>query len=174
MGQLDKLETALNEVFNKKAPVKIPPEGRKSLAGALWWLALGFGLLELWAVWGLWNLGHLDKYMDYANSLSAAYGGGEVAVSLGFFYYVALLVAGASAVLSLLAAPGLKAMRKAGWNLLFYSLLLNAAYGVVALFSTYGGVSDLLWALLSSAIGAYLLFQVRDNFMKSQPAGHKK
>ena len=171
MGQLDKLETTLDGVFNKNSPVKIPPEGRKTLAGALWWLALVFGILQLWAAWGYWRVGHL---IDYANSLSVMYGGDVMSRGLGLFYYLTLLVLIVVGVLSLLAAPGLKAMRKAGWNLLFYSLLVNVVYGVIRLFSDYGGMGDLFWALASSAIGAFLLFQVRDNFVKSQPASHKK
>ena len=167
MAQLDKLETALDDTLNKKAPFKIPESGRKSLAGALWWLALIFGVLQLWAAWSFWRSAHLvDRLVDYANSFSALYGGEKVN-SLGFFFYASLVVLLASAVLMLLAAPHLKSMRKAGWNLLFYSLLVNVAYSVVVLFADYGGFGSFVWGLISSVIGAYLLFQVRDQFMKS-------
>lgn len=173
MAQLDKLETTLDDVLNKKAPFKIPENGRRTLAGALWWLALVFGVLQLWAAWGLWRVAHwTDQLADYANSLAAVYGG-PVTNDLGAFYYLALVVLAVTAVLSLLAAPGLKAMKKAGWNLLFYSMLVNVAYGVVVLFVSYGGFGDMVWALISSLIGAYLLFQVRGEFMKSHVAAKK-
>lgn len=175
MGQLDKLEASLDDVFNKKAPVKIPPNGRKAIAGAMWWIALVVGVLELWAAWDLWQLGRVaDRFVDYANSLSIAYGGGVVTENLGFMYYLALLVMIGSAILLLLASPNLKAMRKSGWNLVFYSLLLSVAYGVVRMFSNVGGgFDDLLWAVISAGIGAYILFQVRDHFIIAKPAERK-
>lgn len=167
-SQLEKLETTLDDALNKKAPFKIPENGRKTLAGALWWLALIFGLLQLWAAWGLWRVAHwADQWVDYANSISAAYGLDTVANDLGLFYYLALVVVAVTGVMALLAAPGLKAMKKAGWNLLFYSLLVNVVYSVLVLFADYGGFGDMLGALVGSLIGAYLLFQVRDQFMKS-------
>lgn len=174
MGQLDKLEIQLDDVLNKKAPFKIPPDGRKSLAGALWIIALIFGLLQLWLAWNFWHVGHaVDRLVDYANTLSAAYGGSVVTNDLGPMYYLTLVVLAADAAILLLAAPALKAMRKNGWNLAFYSMLLNVVYGVVVLFSSHGGFGDLIGALIGSTIGAYLLFQVRDQFTKSQPAAHK-
>lgn len=174
MTQLEKLETTLDDAFNKKAPFKIPENGRKSLAGALWWLALIFGVLQLWGAWALWRAAHLvNALVDYANSISAVYGGDTGVNNLGFMYYLALLVLVVTAVISLLAAPGLKAMKKAGWNLLFYSMLINVAYGVVVLFASYGGFGNMVAALISSVIGAYLLFQVRSQFMKSHAAQHK-
>jgi hypothetical protein len=174
MGQLDKLETVLDEKLNKKAPIKLPPEGRKSLAPNMWWIALVFGLLQLWAAWDLWRLGHVvNDFVDYANTISKAYGGTTVD-GLGFFYYFSLMVLALDAVLLLLAAPGLKAMRKAGWNLLFYSLLVNVAYGVFRMFSGHGGgLDDLVWAVVSSVVGAFILFQVRDFFTGSKPDEHK-
>src|SRR5688572_6616276 len=100
MAQLDKLETALDDALNKKAPVKIPENGRKSLAGAMWWLALIFGVLQLWAAWAFWRAGHLvDRLVDYANSLGAMYANGPVSNGLGFFYYLSLVVLLVSALL---------------------------------------------------------------------------
>jgi hypothetical protein len=172
MDQLQKLEATLAEVFEKKAPYQLPASTRKSLAGAMWWLALVFGLLQLWAAWGLWHLGHIaDKWVDYANSISVAYGNGAAVVNhLGMFYYLSLGVVVIDAVLLLMAVPQLKVFKKRrGWNFLYYSLLINVAYGVVRIFSEVGGgVSQLLGAVIGSAIGAYFLFQVRSYFN-----GHK-
>ncbi len=175
MAQLEKLETTLDDVLNKKAPFKIPESGRKTLAGALWWLALVFGVLQLWGAWSLWHVAHwTDAWVDYANSISRTYGGTTVSNDLGFLYYLALLVVVVTAVMALLAAPGLKAMKKAGWNMLFYSMLVNVVYGVVVLFASYGGFGNMVVAFLGSVVGAYLLFQVRGQFVKSHtPAAHK-
>src|SRR5579859_4938193 len=124
MGQLEKLELKLDELLNKKAPVQLPPNGRKGLAGAMWWIALIVGVLELWAAFALWSLGHtLDRAVDVVNSISTYYGGPTVVHvnHLGLFYYLTLLVMVVIAVVMLLAAPQLKAMKKSGWNLLFYA-----------------------------------------------------
>jgi hypothetical protein len=170
VSQLDKLETVLDEKLNRKAPFKLPSNGRKTLASSMWWIALIFGVLQLWVAWDLWQLGHaVSNFVDYANAVARAYGGEGVNDGLGFFYYVSMLVLVVDAVLLLLAAPALKEMRKTGWNLLFYGLLLNVGYGVVRMFAGHGGgFDDLLWAIVSSLIGAFLLFQVRDYFVMSK------
>jgi hypothetical protein len=176
MGALDKLETNLDEALNKRAPVQIPQNGRKSIAQYLWIIALVFGILQLLAAWEFWRVGHwVDRAVDAVNSLSVYYGGSPVAAEhLGPIYYVSLLILVATAVLMLLAVPGLKAFQKAGWNFMFYSVLLNALYGVVRVFSEVGGgVGLLIWSLLCSLIAAWLLFQVRDQFKGASSVGHK-
>jgi hypothetical protein len=173
MDSLQKLEDTLDEVFDKKAPYRLPTNARKSLAGFMWVLALVFGVLQLWAAWGFWHLGHVtNQFVDYANSLSAAYGTGETVQHLGFIYYLSLIVLAVDAVLLLLATPGLKAFKKQGWNFLFYSLLVNLLYGVVRAFSDVGGgIGQVLWSLVASGIGAFFLFQIRSYFMGMRPAG---
>ncbi|HUS26621.1 MAG TPA: hypothetical protein VMY99_04725 [Nevskiaceae bacterium] len=172
MDVLQKLEVTLDEVLHKKAPFQLPENGKKSLAAAFWWIALVIGLLQVWAVFGLWHLGHVaNRVVDLANSLSLTYGNGEITGHLGFFYYLSVGVLAFDAALLLLAVSGLKALKKAGWNLLYYSLLLNVAYGVVRLFTDSavgGGFSSFVGSLLGSVVGAYFLFQVRSYFV-----GHK-
>lgn len=174
MTQLEKLETTLDDVLNKKAPYKLPENNRKALAGAMWWLALVGGVLQLYLAWRLWDAWHYyDKYADMANSYAAAFGVDARVNDLGFAFYLVLIVMLLSGALLLLAAPALKAMRKMGWTLVFYGLLVNLAYGVVVLFTDYGDLGNFLGAVLGSLVGAYLLFQVRSQFMKSHPAEHK-
>lgn len=167
-SQLEKLETALDDSLNKKAP-KLPEDTRKSLAGVMWVLALVGGVAQLYMAWRLWDWGrYADKALDALNSFAAAYGVETAGKDLGLMFYVGLVTLAVSGALLLLAAPSLKAMKKAGWNLVFYSLLVNVLYGVISLFiDTYGGFGNLLGALVGSLIGAYLLFQVRERFMKS-------
>ena len=170
MGPLQKLETSLDEVLHKKAPFQLPVNGKRGLAYALWWIALVAGLLQLWAAWMFWHAAHtINKLVDFANSLSSVYGTTPYtapAVHLGFFFYLSLLVLAFDAVLLLFAVPQLKAHRKSGWNLLFYGALINAVYGVVRIFSDYGGgIGSLIWALIGSVIGLYFLFQAREYFL---------
>jgi hypothetical protein len=184
MGVLDKLEASLADLFEKKAPA-MPAGARKGLAGAMWVVALVFGVLQLWGAWMLWDLGEkVDRGVDYVNSLSGYFGTPDVASNLGMFFYLSLIFLAVEAALLLLATPGLKAMRKSGWNLLFYGLLLNVLYGVLRMFSEVGGgFGQFLWAVVVSAVGAYLLFQIRGQFTgksasaehpHSKPATHEK
>lgn len=161
---LQKLEVTMAEWYSKTP--KMSEGTRKGLAGALWWLALIFGVLQLWAAWALWRLSDyiepLNRAADYVNEY---FGRTVVDNSLNFFFYVAVFVVLIDAVILLLAVSGLKAFKKIGWNLLFYSLLINVVYGFVRMFSDVGGgFGVFLWGLLVSAIVGYFLFQVRDNF----------
>src|SRR4029079_9300300 len=102
MSALGKLETQLDEQLNKKAPVKLPPDGRKSLAKAMWWIALVVGIFQLWATWALWHLGHwVDKVVGVYGSYVTAYG--VAPVHLGLFYWLSLIMLGVDAVLLLVA-----------------------------------------------------------------------
>ena len=73
-------------------------------------------------------------------------------------------------VIYLLAYPGLKAHKKAGWNYLFYGALLNVVYAVATLFNDYQGGSSFVGGLIGSAIGFYLLFQVRSAYTGGKAA----
>lgn len=161
---LQKLEMMIAGWYSKTP--KMSESARKSLAGALWWLALIFGVLQLWAAWALWRLSDyiepLNRAADYVNEY---FGRTVVDNSLNFFFYLAVVMVVIEAVILLLAVPGLKAFKKIGWNLLFISVLLNVVYGFVRMFSDVGGgLWAFLWGLILSAVVGYFLFQVRDNF----------
>lgn len=165
MTQLEKLEAKLDEALDKKAPFKLPESARKTLAGAMWWLSGIAGLLQVYTAWRLWDDWRIvDEWAEVANSYARALGVDTSAGELGLGFYLSLIVLAVSGALLLLAAPGLKAFKKAGWNLVFYSLLVNVAYGVVVAFTDYGTIGDLFGAALGSLVGAYLLFQVRSHF----------
>lgn len=179
MALLQKLEVCLDDALHKKAPFQLPQNGKRGIAHALWWIALVAGLLQLWAAWIFWHAAHtINRLVDFANSLSSVYGTNPYApqvVHLGFFFYLSLIVLTLDAVLLLVAVPKLKNMQKGGWNLLFYGALINAIYGVVRIFSDYGGgVGSLIWAIIGSLVGLYFLFQAREYFLPgaSKPEHH--
>lgn len=158
------VEEALLPIF-KDLP-SLPEGGRKVLVKIWPILALVFGVLQVLAAWTLWNLGHTaNGLVNYANQLSIATGGSYVTPELGVFYYLGLAVVAVDAVILLMAVAPLGAHKKKGWDLLFLGAELNLLYGLVILFdSYYGGFGSLLSTLLGSAIGFYLLFQVRDYY----------
>ena len=162
MTQFDKLEGALATVFTKKIPFKLPAASSKVIATALWWLVLVGGVLQLYQAWRLWfawqEMGRVDA--GYGPGITVNYGGQRA----GVLFFVALLSLFFSAILLLLAAPGLKAERRIGWNLVLYSLLLNVLYGLAVLFTDFGDVFNFLGAVFISVPAAYALFQIQGAF----------
>lgn len=174
MNSLKPLETALDELFVKKAPA-LPPGGKKALVQYLPWINLVFGVLTLFAAWGLYNAAHaVNSLVDYANNLSAAYGGSKVVTShLTFIVWLAIATLAIEGVLYIAAFPATRDHKKSGWDLMFYALLVNLVYGVVAAFTSYGGAGRLVGAIIGSAIGGYLLFQIRASYLGSNAPARK-
>lgn len=170
---LKPLETKLAEIF-KKGP-HMSESARKSLATQWYpWIAVIFGVLQIFAVLALWRAGHtLDEYVNYANQLSRAFGGDRVTASLGLSYWLSLVVLAADAVILLMAYPGLKAKKKAGWDWLFLGAIVNVVYGVLAIFvDDYygGGFSNFVSSAIGSLIAFWLLFEARNYYVSGSTA----
>ncbi len=167
MKALAKIETTLDNWFSR-LPV-LPESTRKGLADIFWWLALLFGVLQLWMAWRLWDVAHYAEYVGRADFVNRYYDN-----DLGFFYYAAFFVLLFSAALYLFAAPGLKAFKKvSGWNLAFYAFLTHVLYGLlIGLTDVYGGFGDFLWTLIVAAVVGYFIFQVRGQFNGGKLSGH--
>ncbi len=160
---LKDLEKQLDKLLGKGSPYQMSDKARHALAGASWAIALFIGIFQAWAALSLWDLGdHAVAVLNYANDLA---GGGVTVPSLGFFFYFSLLVILADAVLLLMAVPHLKDLKKRGWELLYYSLLINIIYSFLRIFSNIGGgFGQFIVQLFFSAIAGYFLFQIRDVF----------
>ncbi len=171
---LQPLEDKLGEWY-KKAP-NLPENGRKGLVNFMPWLSLAVGALSLLAAVSIWNWVHFaDGAANYVNNLSAIYGAGPViAYQWSVMLWIGVITLLVEAALYLLAFPALRDHKKMGWDLLFYGGLVNVVYGVAVLFTSYGGVSQLLGAVLSSAIGFYFLYQIRSYYMGTRTAAAKK
>lgn len=164
MATTSSIEKGLNDLFVKNAPA-LPAGGKKFLVDFAPWLSLIVGLLSLLAAYNIWHWAHIsNSLIDYANQISAAYGGTQIGDRLTATIWISMVVLVIQAVLYLAAFPGLRNHKKAGWNLVFYALLVNVVYGVVVMFTSYGGFGHLLGSLIGFAIGAYLLFQIRASY----------
>jgi hypothetical protein len=165
MSALQSLETNLDDIFVKNAPA-LPANIKKIIVQYLPYINLVLGVLTLLAAWGLYNAAHVvNSLVDNLNSLSAAYGGPKVVTNhLTTTVWLAIAVLAVEAVLYILAFPGTRDRKKAGWDLLFYALLINVVYGVIAVFTDYGGVGRLIGSVVGSAIGMYFLFQIRASY----------
>jgi hypothetical protein len=164
---LNDLETRLDKLFGKGSPYQMSDKNKRALAGASWAIALVIGILQAWAALALWQLGHVaNAAITYSNYVASTYGNGAAAPQLGLFFYISLLTVAVDAVLLLMAVPALKEFRKHGWDLLYYSLLLNVIYGFLRSFSNVGGgLGQFIVQLFFSAVVGYFLFQVRGVFV---------
>lgn len=161
-----KLEKSMEDLFVKKAPFQLPENAKKMIVEWSPWINLVLGLFALWAAKWLWDIGH-NPVINYLNDLSRAFGGTEaVTPTLGLFYWLAVLALVVEAVLMLISVPGLKARSKSrGWNLAFYGAIFNLVYGVLYMFTSYGGgVGRFISTLIGSVIGFYFLFQIRSYY----------
>lgn len=171
MSALQPLEKSLDDLFVKQAPA-LPAGGKKALVQYLPWINLFLGLIALYTAWVLWHWAHLaNNFINYANSLSASFGAPPVATNrMSVGIWLGIIILAVEGLLYVAAFPGTRDRKKAGWDLMFYALLVNIVYGVVILFTSYGGVGNLFGTVIGSAIGLYLLFQIRSSYLRQPPA----
>jgi hypothetical protein len=166
---MDGLEKALDDIFVKNAPVKLPENAKKVIVQYLPWLNLIGGAFTLLTAWWLWDWAHkANQLVDYVNSIYQAAGGTNLVKDrLTVTVWLGIVVLVAEGIIYIAAFPGTRDHKKSGWNLLFYGLLLNIVYGLVVMFTDYGGVGSLIGALIGSVVGFYFLFQIRSYYTGS-------
>lgn len=166
--QTDQLETKLNEIFVKNAPA-LPKGGKDFLVQYIPYLSLLGGIFSLWSAWGIWHWAHqANKYVDVVNQWGAAFGVDPVETSRwSLMLWASLAILVVLGILYVLAYKPLKDRKKAGWNLLFYALIIGVVHGIVGIFiDNYGGgFGGFIGSLVGFAIGGYLLFQIRDAYL---------
>ncbi len=165
MEIVQRADAKLSGVFKGMPPLS--NDAREGLAKAWPWIALVFGILQLLAAYSLWRL---TQYVSILNDLAQSlgtYSGYNVGISSfdKIMIYLGVIVLALDAVILLLAFPKLRARQRAGWDLLFLGVLLNVVYAVVVLFVNGRGVGSFIMNLIGSALGFYLLYQVKDKFV---------
>ena len=88
---------------------------------------------------------------------TAALGVGMIAYGSGFNMYVGLLVATVIMVMYLMAFSPLRARKRAGWNLLYYALILSLISNLLQL--------ALFAFIVGGVIGFWVLFQIREKYI---------
>jgi hypothetical protein len=165
MGALQKLEDQLAGLF-KDLPAL--PKGAKDALVQYWpYLALLLGILQLLAAWSLWNVAnYASKWLDYASSVTGTSVGYSETDKLIIYGGVVLLTV--NAVIFFMAYGPLLKKAKKGWDLLFLTTIINVVYGFVQIFMTSRGIGSFIGSLVGSAIGLYLLFQIRDRYTRKK------
>ena len=139
------LEGWIGSIF-AKAP-HIPENGRKVIVEYAPWIVLIFGIIGVVALLGAGGL-----------SMLLAIGSAGYALPL----LVSVLISLASAVLLLMSYPGIKAHKKSGWNLVFYSQVVGVVGSVVMI--VMGDTYNIVGPIIGAVIGFWLLFEVRSHY----------
>jgi hypothetical protein len=160
-GKVNGIERWLDGVY-KNAPA-LPTGARDWIANNSYWLAAVGGILGLWGAYSLWQLARWGSNLaQYTNEGSLYYG-----TAFSPLIWLVLAVVVVQAVIMLLAVGPLKAHRKSGWNLLFYSALLSVVTAVLYLIMDGYGIGNAISSLIGCAVALYFLFQVRSHFTKA-------
>lgn len=135
---------ALEEWFAKLPPL---PKGITDVVVKVApWLALVFGVLGvLGSIAATGLLAVLSPFMVLGGGLGVAAGS-----------VVGAVLALVSSVLLLMAFPGLRDRKMAGWKWSFYAEVVSVASSVVAL--------NLFGAVVGALIGFYILFQIKSYY----------
>jgi hypothetical protein len=162
MGPLAGVEKALAGVF-KGAPA-LPKNAKDWIVKYLPWLTILAAAGSAWAAWALWDWAH-SPVAEWLSAWSAYYADLGVKTDyMGAGMWIAFIVMIVSAVIYLAAFAGLKATKKVGWNFLFLGTIVSLVYGIVIVFTDYGGAGSLIGAIIGVVISWYFLFQIRDSY----------
>lgn len=177
MESLKGIEDKLADLF--KGFPQLPKNAKEGLVNAFPWIALIFGVLQLFVAWGLWGLIRLaNQWLNVTNNYYRAVTGENIGVGMNstdkMVIYLAIAVLLVDAVILLMAYPHLKTKARRGWELLFLGGLINVVYSVFNLFIDNRGASGFLFSLIGSAVGFYLLFQVREYYGKKAKVPSEK
>lgn len=145
-SSLGQLEDTLNDYLVKRAPFQIPPNGKEAIVNFGPWITLVLLVISVPII--IAALGLTAILSPFA------FMGGGVYAGLNFMLGgVVLLV---SAILQAVAIPKLMHRQKSGWNLVFYSSLMNILASLLRF--------DIVGALIGGLLGLYILFQVREYY----------
>lgn len=137
----------------------LPKGFTKWLAENSWWLTIVGVVISVFGVFGLLVA------MTAGSALLVVVG----APALGGMFFISSLVSligiGISVVAEVMAITPLKAMKKRGWDLMFFVLLVSVAMGILGslLSANVGGI---LLGIIAAAIGAYVLLELKHYFVK--------
>lgn len=167
---LDNLEKFLEEnIFSNFPPLADYIE--KPLVKYLPFISLVLGLLCLLSAYDLWQTAHtVNSLVIYANNFKWTTGYQKLPVNyhMGLAFWLGMLSLIIEALLFFKAISGLNKRIKSGWKLVYYALVLNVVYGIVMLFSTYGGSGNLIERLLFSLVCFYFLFSIIDSYKSTK------
>lgn len=152
-------------------PYHMPSFIRRAIAAYIWIVASVAGILQMISALMFLEAGHrAEEAIQTTTYLSRIYGASDGVGAPDFFFYVALVFACLLGILTLLAVPALRRLDKMrGWSILFYTLILNIIYGFIRTISEIdGGLFHSIVAVVISAAGMYVLFEIMPYFLAKE------
>jgi len=138
---------ATTQKWFNNAPA-LPPNAKEVLVNITPWVALIFGIIGI--LGSIAGLGILTALSPFAVM------GGVSSYGTGL---IAALIWLVSSILLLAAYPGTKARKLSGWNLLYWSRLVNFLGSILTL-----SIGSIFWGLIGLIISFYLLFQIKSYY----------
>jgi len=138
-----KLETILHKLFVQTFPYQLPKWFCEIIVAWAWLIVPAIVIIQPWIGWGYWDAAHAATGVP------------------NLLFYIAFVIMGLEIALQLLSLPSLIKRRRLGWELLYYSVYCNLAYGVVRIFSSIPSVGPLFGMIVTSILFLYTLFQIR-------------
>lgn len=162
MEMVKKLDAKLAELFKDLPPL---PKSSKEVLAQIWpWLALIGGILQALAALAVWRLLTWTNKWEGVSEYYTRATGVDVGLSAldKTAIYIGVVVLVVDAIILLMAYSPLRNRLRRGWDLLFIAALLNVVYSVISIFISGRGFSSFIFSLLGSAVGFYLLYQVKE------------
>lgn len=171
MEQLHRFEKTVAGWY-KDAP-RLPKDVTKWLADNAWWIVIIGVVLSALALWGA--LAAFGFVSSVVSQLGGVYGYGVMsgAVAQSWLPLTLSVVQLVIVVLLQVAAINpLRAKAKRGWTLLFAAFLVSFVFSVVSDLIAFD-LAGIVVMTLFSAIGLYVLFEVRSYFGVKVAPEHK-
>ncbi len=143
-NSLSELEKTLEEYFGKKAPA-LPQNIKEIIVKIAPYLSILSIILVVPSIFLLFGLGSL------ATTLAPL--GGAYAVTQLPTMWISILLLVPVVILEAIAIPGLFARKATAWRYLYWAQIISAVSSLVQF--------NIIGAIISLAIGLYLLFQVK-------------
>lgn len=146
---MNSFTNTLETYLVNKAPAL--PKGLKDLLVTIfpWGIILFCGSAAVGLLGAIGAIGYFGAVGMFTNY--------NLAGMVGTNLYLVMIFSGINIVLSLLALPGLFRRKKSGWVLMYYSIIISAIGSILSL--------NILSAIISFVISAYLLFQVKSYYI---------
>ncbi|MEO6284943.1 MAG: hypothetical protein ABIN80_15515 [Dyadobacter sp.] len=87
----------------------------------------------------------------------AVFGMGAASVGLGAAFYIGVALGVVTLIMYLMAFTPLKARKRAGWNLLYYAMLVGLVSNLIQF--------QIVGFIISGLIGFWVLFQIREKYI---------
>ncbi len=173
MEQVRALEKTISGWY-ANAP-HLPVNARKWLANNVWWLAVVGIVLSAFAILSIIGIlvVALGLSAFVATSVYSAPYAGAVVGATWLVSLIGLVGLVITVALLAMAVGPLKAKAKKGWTILFVIALISLAVQVVGDLVTFN-LAGILVAVLWTGIGAYFLFEIRDEFGVQKVAAKAK